>query len=54
MAKIYYLNRLFPNNNFRDEDEKIIENIIEFLSYLSKFIIGIFTQMTLNTIIKLY
>lgn len=29
MAKIYYLNRLFPNSNFRDEDEKIIENIIE-------------------------
>ncbi|KLE17223.1 SIS domain-containing protein [Clostridium sp. C8] len=29
MAKIYYLNRLFPNSNFRDEDEKIIENIID-------------------------
>ena len=29
MAKIYHLNRLFPNSNFRDGDEKIIENIIE-------------------------
>ena len=25
MSKIYYLNRLFPNSNFRDEDEKIID-----------------------------
>lgn len=28
MAKIYYLNRLFPHNNFREEDEQIIEKII--------------------------
>ena len=41
MSKIYYLNRLFPNSNFRDEDEKIIESIIE--SIKSKDIIDIRT-----------
>jgi len=29
MTKIYYLNRLFPNSQFRDEDEEIIEKIVE-------------------------
>ncbi|EOL42305.1 MurR/RpiR family transcriptional regulator [Enterococcus phoeniculicola] len=28
MKKIYYFNRLLPNSNLRDDDEKIIENII--------------------------
>ncbi|MCO6018783.1 MULTISPECIES: MurR/RpiR family transcriptional regulator [Carnobacterium] len=28
MTKIYYFSRLFPNNTLRDDDEKIIENII--------------------------
>lgn len=28
MEKIYYFNRLLPNSNLRDDDEKIIENII--------------------------
>ena len=29
MVKIYYFNRLFPNNHLRQDDEKIIESIIE-------------------------
>lgn len=29
MTKIYYLNRLFPNSQFRNEDEKIIEKNVE-------------------------
>lgn len=29
MVKIYYFNRLFPNSNLRQDDEKIIETIIE-------------------------
>ncbi|OTO05332.1 MurR/RpiR family transcriptional regulator [Enterococcus sp. 5B3_DIV0040] len=28
MEKIYYFNRLLPNSNLRDDDEKIIQNII--------------------------
>ena len=46
MSKIYYLNRLFPNSNFRDEDEKIIESIIE--SIKSKAIIDIRTVAQMN------
>ena len=46
MSKIYYLNRLFPNSNFRDEDEKIIERIIE--SIKSKAIIDIRTVAQMN------
>lgn len=46
MAKIYYLNRLFPNSNFRDEDEKIIENIIE--SIKSEAVIDIRTVAQMN------
>ena len=46
MSKIYYLNRLFPNSNFRDEDEKIIESIIE--SIESKDIIDIRTVAQMN------
>ena len=46
MSKIYYLNRLFPNSNFRDEDEKIIESIIE--SIKSKDIIDIRTVAQMN------
>lgn len=29
MTKIYYINRLFPNNQFRVEDEELIEKIVE-------------------------
>lgn len=29
MAKIYYMNRLFPNSHFREEDEEVIEKIVE-------------------------
>lgn len=29
MTKIYYLNRLFPNNSFHSEDERMIEKIVE-------------------------
>ena len=45
MAKIYYLNRLFPNNTFRDEDEKIIENIIEAIKSKSTIDIRTIAQM---------
>ena len=46
MAKIYYLNRLFPNSNFRDEDEKIIENILELIK--SEAVIDIRTVAQMN------
>lgn len=29
MTKIYYLNRLFPNNSFHSDDERMIEKIVE-------------------------
>ena len=45
MAKIYHLNRLFPNSNFRDGDEKIIENIIEAIKSKSVIDIRSIAQM---------
>ena len=45
MTKIYHLNRLFPNNNFRDGDEKIIENIIEAIKSKSVIDIRSIAQM---------
>ena len=45
MTKIYYLNRLFPKNNFRNEDEKIIESIIEAIKNKSVIDIRTIAQM---------
>lgn len=33
MKKIYYINRLLPNNQFRNNDEDIIQNIISAIHY---------------------
>ncbi|MCA6775452.1 hypothetical protein [Enterococcus mundtii] len=29
MKKIYHLDRLLPNNSFREEDKQVIENIVQ-------------------------